>query len=112
MAPQQIFIASTLFKSISSNSQYKSLFEECFTLVKAYSLEEASEKIIRSAINKQSTFKNEKGEEISWTFIKLNDINNILYDISFEEGDEIDIYSRHFTDIELYEKHERDFLDM
>jgi len=97
------YIAVILYESSSNVPHYKPLYEECFTLIEATSLEEAREKALVCAKNNEHSYENVCGETITWVTKKIVDVNNVLDD-SFK--DYTDLYARHFRNYEAYHSFE------
>jgi hypothetical protein len=92
-------VAVIVYKSSSDSKDYIPLFEECITLIKATTESDARQKAEHLAKSRAATFKNQKGEEITWVLHKIIDINPMLKD---SIGDVTEIYSRHFNNIDAY----------
>ena len=82
------YIAIIVYESSSNALNYKPLYEECFTLIEARSLEEAREKAQICAKNNETSYENLYGETITW--------------VTKEIVDNTDIYARHFRNYEAY----------
>ena len=93
------YIAIIVYESSSNALNYKPLYEECFTLIEARSLEEAREKAQICAKNNETSYENLYGETITWVTKEIVDVNNVLDD-NFK--DNTDIYARHFRNYEAY----------
>jgi len=96
---QSFYIAVILYESSSSASEYKPLYEECFVLIKATSLEEANEKALIYAREQEGSCQNEYNDTITWSLKQVVDVNSVLYD-KFDDGTEL--YARHFRSYEAY----------
>jgi hypothetical protein len=99
----EYYVAVVIYKSASDSSDYTPLYEECITLVKADTEEDARLRIEKLAKNRSAKYKNIEGQEISWSLYKIIDINPMLED---SIGDITEIYARHFKDIDAYNKFE------
>ncbi len=93
------YIALILMVSSSNAGDYEPLYEECFILIEAGSLDEARSKALAMANERASEYRNEMGETIRWTFERLIDVNRLLDDV-LEDGSEI--YARHFRNYDAY----------
>ena len=93
------FVAVTLMASSSDAAHYEPLYEECFTLVEADTLDQAREKALVLARERETQYKNEAGETIRWSFLQLIDVSPVLAD-RLEDGAEI--YARHFRNYDGY----------
>jgi len=93
------YIAVLLYESSSAAPGYRPLYDESFVLIKASSPEEAKEKASTYAKREQTSYRNEQGEEISWSLKQVIDVTAVL-DESLEDGS--DLYSRHFRNYEAY----------
>ncbi len=100
---QSFYVALILYESHSNKLDYKPLYQECFTLIKASSLEEAQEKTLAYAKKEEGKFQNEYGETITWSLKQVVDVNPTLYD---EFEDETDLYTRHFRNYKAYSSFE------
>ena len=96
---QSFYIALILYKSHSDVSDYKPLDQECFTLIKASSLEKAQEKALAHAKKEEGSYQNVYEETITWTLKQVVDVKAVLYD---EFEDATDLYARHFQNYEAY----------
>lgn len=96
---QSFYIAVILYESSSTQPEYKPLYQECFVLIKATSVENAREKALSHASQEQVSYQNEKGDTITWSLKQLVDVNSVLYD-EFDECTEL--YVRHFHNYEAY----------
>ena len=97
------YIAVTLYESSSPAQNYLPLYEECFVLIQATSLEEAEEKALVHAKNAEARFQNEEGEEITWLLKHIVDVSPAATE-EFKDG--VDLYVRHFRDYEAYKTFE------
>ena len=96
---QSFYIAVILYESSSSAPEYKHLYEECFVLIKATSLEEANEKALVYSREQEGSYQNEYNNTITWSLKQVVDVNSVLYD-EFDDGTEL--YARHFHNYEAY----------
>ncbi|GAB4205082.1 MAG: hypothetical protein Fur006_60820 [Coleofasciculaceae cyanobacterium] len=96
---QSFYIAVILYESSSTKPEYKPLYQECFVLIKATSVEEAREKALSHASQEQVSYQNEKGDTITWSLKQVVDVNSVLYD---EFDDFTELYARHFRNYEAY----------
>jgi len=97
----QEYVALSLFE-LSTNDNI--LYEENISLIKALNIDEAKKLIEKYSIELEDTYNNVEQEKVSKKFIKIIDINEVLY-YDFENNIR-DIYSRHFKDLESYKKFE------
>jgi Domain of unknown function (DUF4288) len=97
------YIAVILYKSTSDVPGYLPLYQECFVLIKATSIEKAQEKALAHGNQEQVTYQNENQETITWSFEQLIDVNVVLDD-QLDDGSEL--YARHFRNYEAYCKFE------
>lgn len=95
------YVAVILLESSSAHKDYTPLYDETIILIAANSQEEAKEKAASYGEESQTKFKNKYGVDIEWKLRKVVDVNDILRD-DFE-NDVVEIYSRHFSDINSYE---------
>lgn len=96
---KSFYIAVILYESSSSAPEYKPLYEECFVLVKAISVEEAYEKALSHAKEQEGSYQNEYKDTITWSLKQVVDVNSVLSD-EFDDG--IELYARHFRNYEAY----------
>jgi hypothetical protein len=100
---QSFYIAVILYESSSDAPQYTPLYQECFVLIKAESLEEAHRKALNHAEAENVSYLNEKGETITWSLQQIVDVNSVL-DEHLEDGAEL--YARHFRNYDAYRQFE------
>ena len=96
---QSCYIAIALYESTSSHPEQRRLYEECFVLIKATSLEEAKDKAWELGRRQEHSYKNEAGSTIAWSLKHIVDVASVL-DEGFEDGTEL--YARHFRNYEAY----------
>ncbi|MDV2995110.1 MAG: hypothetical protein N4J56_004764 [Chroococcidiopsis sp. SAG 2025] len=94
-----LYIAVILFESSSSVPSDRTLYEECFILIQANSLEEAREKALLYSRQQECSYQNQDKDTITWTCKQIIDVNSVLYD---DFGDVTEIYARHFRNYEAY----------
>lgn len=98
--PQSWFVALILYgSSAEAAPTYTPLYEECFVLFRARSLEEAREKAERHAAQAETSYENVYGEQLHWRRKQVVDVAPSLDD-SLEDGTEL--YARHFRDLAAY----------
>jgi hypothetical protein len=93
------YIAIILYESNSDISGYLPLYQECFVLIKATSIEEAQEKALAHGNQEQVTYQNENQEIITWSLKQVIDVNPVLDD-ELDDGSEL--YARHFRNYQAY----------
>lgn len=96
---QSFYIAVILYESSSDTPNYKPLYQECFVLIRAMSLEEAKKKALSHAKKEEGSYQNEYGQTITWFMKQILDVNNVLSD-KFNEV--TDLYARHFCNYDAY----------
>ena len=81
------------------------MYEENFVEIQASSLEEAQGLIDAYAEDGNHEYKNEDNELVKHTFMQVIDVSEVLY----EEADNSvrELYSRHFDNLEAYNKMEK-----
>ncbi|MGL4617623.1 DUF4288 domain-containing protein [Chroococcidiopsis sp.] len=94
-----LYIAVILFESSSSAPNDRPLYEECFILIQANSLEEAREKALLYSRQQECSYQNQDNDTITWTCKQIIDVNSVLYD---DFDDITEIYARHFRNYEAY----------
>jgi Domain of unknown function (DUF4288) len=95
---ESLYIALILFESSSNVPDRKPLYQECFVLIKANSLEEAKGKILVYGRGQEGSYQNENKEIITWSLKHVVDVNSVLYDLN--NGTEL--YARHFRNYQAY----------
>ena len=99
----EYYVAVVVYESASDSPDYTPLYEECITLIKASSEDEARSKVEELSKNRSTKYKNVEGHEISWSLRYIVDINLMLED---SLGEVTEIYARHFKNIDAYRKFE------
>ncbi len=99
----EYYVAVVVYESASESPDYTPLYEECITLVKASSEDEARSKVETLGKNRGTKYMNVEGQEISWSLRNIIDINPMLED---SLGEVTEIYARHFKNIDAYRKFE------
>lgn len=80
-------------------------YQECFTLIKASSLEEANQKAVEHANNTVNTsYANEYGEMVTWVVKQISEVTNTLENYFDLRADAVDLYVRGFEDYEIYQR--------
>lgn len=87
------YVAVLLSRSGSSDPGYREMVEETICLIYAASHQEALRKA--EARGRESTveFLNEAGQRIEWTFVRVDQVSELLYD---DVTVDTDLLSRHF----------------
>jgi hypothetical protein len=93
-----MYAAILVYVTSNPTAGYEPLYEETVTLIQASSEEHAAERAREFARARETSYQNEMGETITWSFKHLVDVN----DISDEIGDGAEIYTRHFRDYKAY----------
>ena len=99
---QSFYIAVILYKS-SSDSEDSPLYEECFTLIEANSIEEARKRTEDYAKEAEHSYVGGNGKTIFVSLERIVDVNNVLDD---DLKDGTDIYARHFRNFAAYSSFE------
>lgn len=99
----EYYVAVVVYESASESPDYTPFYEECITLVKANSEDEARSKVEDLGKNRSTKYTNIDGQEISWSLHDIVDISPMLED---SLGEVTEIYARHFKDIDAYRKFE------
>lgn len=100
-----LYIAVTLFAREHSDKTIGSLYQENIMLVRAESEDEARSIVNNASERENSAYKNEDGDDVAWTFVRTVDVAPALYDDLSEPC--VDLYTRHFSDMEAYEAFDR-----
>ncbi|MBN3942562.1 MAG: DUF4288 domain-containing protein [Nostoc sp.] len=103
---ESFYIAVILYESSSDAPNYQPLYQECFVLLKASSLEKAKEKAVCYGKKEEVSYKNEDGENITWSLKQVIDVNSVLYDDFDSASNGVDLYARHFRNYEAYHSFE------
>lgn len=100
---ESLYIALILFESSSNVPDRKPLYQECFVLIKANSLEEAKEKTLVYGREQEGSYQNENKEIITWSLKHVVDVNYILYDeFKNDLNNGTELYARHFRNYQAY----------
>lgn len=100
---ESFYIAVVLFESSSNVADCKPLYEECFVLIKASSLEEAKEKTLAYSHGQEVSYQNENQETITWSLKQIVDINSVLYDeFNNNLNNGTELYARYFRNYQAY----------
>jgi Domain of unknown function (DUF4288) len=97
--PLAFYIGVIVYESSSDAPDHQKLYEEDYVLIKASSDEDAKQKAAQLSQKGQHTYKNEQGENITWTLKHILDVNRVLSE-KFEHGAEL--YARHFRNYQAY----------
>ena len=101
ISKQSFYIAVILYK-YSSDSE-PPLYEECFTLIEANSIEEARKRTEDYAKEAEHSYVGGNGKTISVSLERIVDVNNVLDD---DLKDGADIYARYFRNFAAYSSFE------
>lgn len=94
----RLYAAVLVHASASSGSDYPPLYSETVTLVRADSMSHAEKRAREFGRAEETSYLNEAGEVITWTFKHLIDVS----EVSEELGDGVDVYTRHFRNYDAY----------
>ncbi|WP_328400307.1 DUF4288 domain-containing protein [Nocardia sp. NBC_00403] len=97
------YVAVALYKSTSDAPDYRPLYEECFILVFADSVESARTAARTKAEDQEARYRNERGDTVTWSLEHLVDVAPAVDD-NLETGGTF--YSRHFRDYDAYRRME------
>ena len=98
------YIAVFVSKSSVGNLDTNLYYQECFTLIKASSPEEARQKAVKHANNTVNTsYPNEHGETVTWVVKQITDVTNTLENEFDLHTDAVDLYVRGFEDYKTYQ---------
>jgi hypothetical protein len=95
-----MFAAVVVYESACERPGYQPLFEETVTLLEADSAEHAAEKARAHAESRETSYRNDDGDTITWTFRHLVD----LVEVDGPLGDGAEVYTRHFRDYRAWLK--------
>ncbi len=104
MAKKEKYLAIVLYEAYFERASYRPLYEESFVEILAGSLPEARKKLFELIKRREVSYKNTYGNQLSWKLRKIIDISQAL-ESKMDDGIR-ELYSRHFYDIENYEKFE------
>ncbi len=99
----EYYVAVVVYESASESPDYTPLYEECITLVKASSKDEARSKVEALVKHRCTKYENVQGQVISWALHNVIDIHPMLED---SLGEITEIYARHFNNIDAYRNFE------
>lgn len=97
------YIALVLLETENMVTKIKS-YDETILSIEASSEDEARKLAEKYGLSCEGSYKNGFGDEISIKFLKVIDVNSHLRE-EYEEGIK-ELYSRHFTDLNSYQKFE------
>ncbi|WP_406186919.1 DUF4288 domain-containing protein [Streptomyces sp. NBC_01006] len=86
-------------ESAAASGGQAPLYRESFVLLTARTEDEARSKARAHGEGLETSYRNEKGELITWTFRQLVDVAEVPDD---RLGDGADLYTRHFRDFAAY----------
>ncbi|MDQ1293240.1 MAG: hypothetical protein QG608_1121 [Actinomycetota bacterium] len=95
----RVFIALLLSRSSSDRPGYRPLWQEDMVLIRATSLPEGKARAKARGERAQTSYANESGETITWTFDRVVDIAEALED---DLSGDADLYSRAFRNYQAY----------
>jgi hypothetical protein len=98
-----IVVVSKSLKSLNEKPVRNILYQECTSLIKASSLEEAEQKAIDYANSQNTSYKNDYGETVTWVVEQIVEVKNLLDDELDLRADAVDLYARSFYDYEAYQ---------
>ncbi|HEX2087222.1 MAG TPA: DUF4288 domain-containing protein [Solirubrobacteraceae bacterium] len=98
----KLYVAVVLAEA-TSDADDERLYQESFVLVRAGSLEEATERAEELGRAEETQYRNETGATISWSLKRVVDVNEVLDD---ELDDGATVYARHFRDYDAYRRFE------
>lgn len=99
------YIALLLSVASSDAPDYRPLYCEDFVLLHATSVAHAEQKAQELGERRRTSYLNSSGETITWSFVKVIDVAPAL---DGDLSDDTELYSRHFHDIEAYERFDTD----
>jgi hypothetical protein len=102
-----IVVVSKSSNSLNGKPVGNILYQECTSLIKASSLEEAEQKAVEYANHQNTSYQNEYGETVTWVVEQVVEVKDLLDDDVLDDedlrGDAIDLYVRSFYDYEAYQ---------
>jgi hypothetical protein len=96
---RQPYITVLLFGSTSDSDGYRPLYREDVTLLYAGSQQDAQRRAGEHGRGLETSFANDRGEQITWTLLEVVDVAPALED---KFDDDAELYSRHFRDVAAY----------
>ena len=100
---RRVFITVFVTESSIGEPGANLFYQECFSLIKASSLEEAKQKAVDYANNTNTSYANVDGETVTWVVKQIIDVTNTLEDKFDLYTDAVDLYVRGFEDYEAYQ---------
>ncbi|MGH3761611.1 DUF4288 domain-containing protein [Actinophytocola sp.] len=94
----RMFAAVLVYEAASSRRGHEPLFEETVTLLAADTAEQAAERARAHAEARETSYHDEDGDTITWSFRHLVD----LVEVGDPLGDGAEVYTRHFRDYRAY----------
>jgi Domain of unknown function (DUF4288) len=99
-----IVVVSESSKSLNGEPRGNLFYQECTSLIKASSLEEAEQKAVDYANNQNTSYKNCYGETVTWTVKQVVQVTDVLDDELDLRADAVDLFVRGFYDYEAYQR--------
>jgi hypothetical protein len=94
-----MYVAVLLFEASGDAAGRAPLFQESFVLLAADSPAEAREHAVSHGRGRETSYRNEDGEPVTWRLRTVVDVNEVL---DPELGDGAEVYARHFRDYDAY----------
>lgn len=101
MEEQKRYIAIVLYEYSCPNPDYESLFEECWSIIDADSVEQARQKVETLAQQNEDSYQNQYGETITVKVKHIVDVAPLLY-LNRSIIDGTDLYARFFRNYQAY----------
>ncbi|MCH8614166.1 DUF4288 domain-containing protein [Arsenicicoccus dermatophilus] len=102
------FVAVLLSHSSSQAQGYVPLWSEDLVLIHADSPEEARTRAAERGRAAATSYRNDRGESIVWTFDRVVDVAPLLDE---DLAQDADLYTRHFRDHDAYVRFDRSLTD-
>ena len=103
MSRTEPYIAVVLYEATSDSPAHEPLYREDVVLVHAADEDAAREAVRRRAEGETGSYRNERGELITWTCKRVVDVARALAD---DLTGDADLYARHFRDFAAYRQFE------
>lgn len=99
-SPQPLFLAVFLYEARSTATNFRPVYQECFTLLRAASEEEAA---VRAEVHGRAhahSYSTESGDVITWSLHRVVEVVSLL-DGELDDG--ADLHARFFQDLGAYD---------
>lgn len=98
-----IVVVSESSKSSNGEHSNNLFYQECISLIKAFSPEEAKQKAIDYANSENTSYENTYGQTVTWVVKQIVEVSDVLEDDLDLHADAVDLYVRGFYDYGAYQ---------